>query len=95
MKVLFVQSYLRHNKYFPVYPLGLAYISTASYQKGHEVQIFDPNTAANPYDDLAKCILGFSPQVIGISLRNIDNQYRVAPFYYYKHFQALLGDKEN
>ncbi len=90
MKVLFIQSYLGHNKYFPVYPLGLAYISSASYQKGHEVQIFDPNTAANPYDDLAKCILNFSPQIIGISLRNIDNQYRIAPFYYYKHFQNLL-----
>lgn len=90
MKVLFIQSYLGHNKYFPVYPLGLAYISTASYQKGHEVQIFDPNTTANPYDDLAKCILSFSPQIIGISLRNIDNQYRIAPFYYYKHFQNLL-----
>lgn len=90
MKVLFIQSYLGHNKYFPVYPLGLAYISTVSHRKGHEVKIFDPNTAANPYDDLAKCILEFSPQIIGISLRNIDNQYRIAPFYYYKHFQTLL-----
>ncbi|KKQ86443.1 MAG: hypothetical protein UT09_C0034G0002 [Parcubacteria group bacterium GW2011_GWF2_38_8] len=90
MKVLFVQSYLGHSKYSPVYPLGLAYISTASYQKGHEVQIFDPNTATNPYEDLAKCILNFSPEIIGISLRNIDNQYRIAPFYYYKHFQHLL-----
>lgn len=90
MRVLFIQSYLGHNKYFPVYPLGLAYISTAAYRHGHEVQIFDPNTTASPYEELESRIINFSPDIIGISLRNIDNQYRIAPFYYYKHFQRLL-----
>jgi radical SAM superfamily enzyme YgiQ (UPF0313 family) len=90
MKVFLIQSYLGHNKYFPVYPLGLAYISTAAYQRGHEVQIFDPNTTANPYEELETRIINFSPDIIGVSLRNIDNQYRIAPFYYYKHFQYLL-----
>src|SRR3972149_4221785 len=91
MKVFFIQSYLGHNKYSPVYPLGLAYISTAAYQHGHDVQIFDPNTTANPYEELESRIISFSPDIIGISLRNIDNQYRIAPCYYYKHFQYLLG----
>ncbi len=90
MKTLLVQSYLGHNKYFPVYPLGLAYISTALSRKGHEVRIFDPNTSTRPYEELKERILGYSPEVIGISLRNIDNQYRLAPFYYYKHFQRVL-----
>lgn len=90
MKVLLVQSYLGQSGNFPVYPLGLAYISTALYQKGHTVQIFDPNIAALPYENLKESICRFSPEIIGISLRNIDNQHRIAPFYYYTYFQRIL-----
>jgi radical SAM superfamily enzyme YgiQ (UPF0313 family) len=90
MKILLVQAYLGRRETFPVYPLGLAYISTALYGKGHEVQIFDPNITTNSYDDLREHISSFNPDIIGISLRNIDNQYRIAPFYYYKHFQLTL-----
>ena len=90
MKVLLVQSYLGQSGNFPVYPLGLAYISTALYHKGHTVQIFDPNIAALPYENLKESICRFSPEIIGISLRNIDNQHRIAPFYYYTYFQRIL-----
>ena len=88
MKVLLVQSYLGQSGNFPVYPLGLAYISTALYHKGHTVQIFDPNIAALPYENLKESICRFSPEIIGISLRNIDNQHRIAPFIIIRTFNV-------
>lgn len=90
MKVLLVQSYLGQCDSFPVYPLGLAYIGTSLNHKGHEVEIFDPNVSTHPYDDLQKRVVSFSPDIVGISLRNIDNQHRVAPFYHYQYFQHTL-----
>ncbi len=88
MKILLVQSYLKGDVFPPVYPLGISYI--ASFLTKHEVRIYDPNLSLNPIDDLIKEINGFSPQIIGISLRNIDNQSRKNPLNYYGDFQHLL-----
>lgn len=87
MKVLLIQSYLG-RKEPPVYPLGLAYIAT--FLNNHIVRIFDPNIASDPWDMLRKELSDFSPDIIGVSLRNIDNQQRIKTFYYYKTFQKMI-----
>ncbi|MBM4055026.1 MAG: radical SAM protein [Planctomycetes bacterium] len=88
MKILLVQSYLKGDVFPPVYPLGISYV--ASFLSRHEVRIYDPNLSLNPTDDLTKVIQDYHPQVIGISLRNIDNQSRKKPLNYYGDFQDLL-----
>lgn len=91
MKILLLQSYLGRQEDVVVYPLGLANIATAISNRGHDVQMFDPNVLAHPYEDLQEYLRRFTPDVVGISLRNIDNQNRISPFYYYTHFQTTLA----
>ncbi len=89
MKILLVQAFLgRFEEGGAVYPLGLSYIAAAL--KEHDVQIFDPNTSESPYDELKERIASFHPDVVGISLRNIDTTQVRDPFYYFKTLQPTV-----
>lgn len=89
MNVLLVQSYLgRKEADGTVFPLGLCYI--ASSLDNHNVEIFDPNTSQRPYDDLSAKVSDGSPDVVGISLRNIDTTQRRDIFYYYKTLRPTI-----
>ncbi len=57
----------------PVAPLGLAFLSAALKSAGHEVHCLDLCFAESVDAALGKSILDFSPDVIALSLRNIDN----------------------
>jgi radical SAM superfamily enzyme YgiQ (UPF0313 family) len=70
MKVLLISANTLREPY-PVYPLGLDYVAGAIAEK-HHVQIVDMNSL-DGYEALAAAIDEFSPEVIGLSLRNIDN----------------------
>jgi radical SAM superfamily enzyme YgiQ (UPF0313 family) len=98
MKVLLVSANTLREPY-PVYPLGLDYVA-GSIALNHQVQIVDMNSPGG-YDSLAAVIKEFSPDVIGLSLRNIDNtdttdprgfigQYRTIVNVIRKHSQARL-----
>lgn len=72
MRILLVSAN-RFKTPYPVYPLGIAYISTYLKKQlpQHEFRIFDflENTTENFVVELE----AFDPDYIGISLRNIDN----------------------
>jgi radical SAM superfamily enzyme YgiQ (UPF0313 family) len=55
---------------YPVYPLGLDYVA-ASVSPDHEVQIADLNVLS--LTDLSEMLTAYSPNVLGLSCRNIDN----------------------
>lgn len=57
----------------PVAPLGVAYLSSALKFHGHDVRCLDLCFEENSEEALAQSILGFSPEAIGLSLRNVDN----------------------
>jgi radical SAM superfamily enzyme YgiQ (UPF0313 family) len=57
----------------PVAPLGLAFLSSALQSRGHETRCLDLCFEEDPEGALAKALAGFSPDAIGLSLRNIDN----------------------
>ncbi len=57
----------------PVAPLGLAFLCAALKSAGHEVQCLDLCFEENIEGALRKSVLDFSPEAIGLSLRNIDN----------------------
>lgn len=90
MKVFLVQSLLGKKDDGCIYPLGISYIATAI-ADAHEVRAFDPNTSSDPHGELRRLLREFAPDVVGISLRNIDSQGRIDIAYYYKHFQAVLA----
>lgn len=74
MKVLLISTNTITRPY-PAYPLGLDYVMNAV-SPAHEVKSLDMNKLPGSSDDgrgLASFIAGFRPDVIGISIRNIDN----------------------
>ncbi|MBM4320844.1 MAG: B12-binding domain-containing radical SAM protein, partial [Deltaproteobacteria bacterium] len=69
MKVLLVSAN-RLTVPFPVYPLGLDYVAGAL-QQHHEVRILDLCAAGD--GALARQLQEMQPELVGISVRNVDN----------------------
>ncbi len=75
----------------PVYPLGLEYLRAALMAQGHEVRIFDVNMSAPGAPDLEPAVLAFAPDLIGVSIRNVDNTDGTAPVSYLPEARALVA----
>ena len=73
MRVLLISANTERIN-MPVPPLGLGLVATATRQAGHEVTFLDLLSEAEPEDALRQAIEAGSPEVIGISVRNIDDQ---------------------
>jgi radical SAM superfamily enzyme YgiQ (UPF0313 family) len=58
----------------PTLPLGLALVSAATRASGHEVHYLDLMSEEDPSRALGEALEEGRPDVIGISVRNIDNQ---------------------
>ncbi len=63
----------------PTLPLGLACVAAATQKAGHEVTIVDLMTEKDARSVLKGAIEGFRPDLIGISVRNIDDQNMAHP----------------
>ena len=87
MKVLLVSANTLREPY-PVYPLGLDYVAGAI-AANHQVQIVDMNSL-DGYESLAATIKEFSPDVIGLSLRNIDNTDTTDPKGFIGQYRAIV-----
>lgn len=88
MRILLVQSYMGDNEP-AVFPIGLACIKSSL--TGHEVKAFDANISSSHLDDLRIIIAEFCPDVVGISLRNIDSTNKRIVVFYYAHLQDLIA----
>ncbi len=87
MKILLVSANTLKEPY-PVYPLGLDYVA-AAVSVHHDVQIADMN-ALESYELLRETIGEFSPDVVGISLRNIDNTDVSDPMGFAESYHELV-----
>ena len=72
MRVLLISPNREHLP-DPAFPLGLAYIAAALKRHGHLVHMLDLCFAADPEQAIAEDIAAFRPEIIGMSLRNIDD----------------------
>ncbi len=73
MKILLFSSNTACAPY-PTYPLGCSIICSALRAHGHEVKLMDMMPLKDtPEEDIACEIRNFSPDIAGISIRNIDN----------------------
>jgi len=87
-KVLLINSN-RFKHPWPVIPFGLCYIATVlEFNENHNVLFLDLCFSSDCEADIRKAIQSFNPEIIGISIRNIDDTggYKV-------HF--LLEDVKN
>lgn len=73
MRVLMVQALSMDGPTSErVYPIGIVTLAGGLVDQGHTVGILDMNMAGDPFGALKERLLNFQPEVVGISLRNID-----------------------
>ncbi len=71
-RVFLISSNISTDPY-PVYPLGMAIVAGALDQAGHEVRQFDFLVYDQDSNRLREALEAFAPDVVCLSLRNIDN----------------------
>ena len=94
MKVLLCSQYHGPNSQVFAsgicFPIGLAYV--ASVLKDHEVTVFDANIVGNPLEKLSRLLDDEEPDLVGISLRNIDLlNPPLMDANYYGHFRSMIS----
>lgn len=72
MRVLLLYSN-QSRELVPAPPIGLSYVASATEAAGHRVELLDLAFAGNLLEELAQAIERFAPEVVGLSIRNIDN----------------------
>ncbi len=72
MKLLLINAN-RFKHPWPVIPFGLSCVAAAVEAAGHQVRVLDLCFSRHPGNDLRAAIEGFGPDVVGVSIRNIDN----------------------
>lgn len=75
----------------PVMPLGLGCVSRAVQEAGHEVQMVNLMDQTDVFKALDESIEGFRPDVIGISVRNIDDQALDAPRFLLEPVKTMIS----
>lgn len=86
MKVLLISANTLCKPY-PVYPLGLDYVAGAI-AGSHEVHCLDLNNV-DEHGGLPSAVSAFQPDIIGISLRNIDNTDAQSPQGFMGHYKQV------
>ena len=73
MRVLFVSANTEQIS-LPTLPLGLGCVAAATERAGHEVKLVDLMDQTDTLPAIRAAVEGFQPDIIGISVRNIDDQ---------------------
>src|SRR5258706_14464516 len=81
MRVLLINSN-REPSPWPAAPIGLSMVACATEAAQHEVSFLDLAFARNPAKETRARAAEFSPDVVGISIRNLDNCNFDAPRFY-------------
>ena len=88
-KILLISAN-QHIIPYPVYPIGLAYISTYLKEKlpNYTIQLSDLNLSS--IDEVKKIITEYNPKYIGISFRNVDDVNSYNREYFINHYNEEL-----
>ena len=91
MKVLLISANKEQINMPPV-PIGMASVATAVKNAGHDVEIVDLMDSDGAPSQLTKTIKGFSPCIIGISVRNIDDQNIETSRFLLEEVKAVINE---
>lgn len=89
MKVLIINTN-RHTLPVPVMPVGACMVADAAAHAGHEVSFLDLAFEKDPLSALAQELWRSSPDVVGLSIRNIDNNDMHNPVCFIKGLRSLI-----
>jgi len=81
----------RERQPYPVVPNGLAAVASALDEAGHEVRLLDLCFEKHPATAAASATVSFKPEIIGVSVRNIDNSDAIALRHYTPEAREVLA----
>lgn len=90
MRVILV-SVNRESAPCPVAPLGVSYVAGAARSAGHEVEILDLCFSRDIEEDIGRTLRRFVPELIGVSIRNVDNLTFPYSVSYLQEIQAAVA----
>jgi hypothetical protein len=74
-------------------PIGLCYVATAARKAGHEVRVLDLCfSGRRAAKALRSSVSSFSPEVVGLSVRNVDNANMLRPVSYLPGVRELVAE---
>ena len=81
MRVLLINTNTREDL-LAAPPVGAACVATAAAAAGHEVRLLDLCFARDRDRELTQAVSSFAPQVVGLSIRNLENVNLLRPISY-------------
>ncbi|MFO7760647.1 MAG: cobalamin-dependent protein [Desulfobia sp.] len=91
MRVLMISANTEQVN-MPVLPIGMARVAAAVEAAGHDIRVVNLMRPEHVIRELPGTISGFAPEVIGISVRNIDNQDRQDPKFLLPPVKAVIEE---
>ena len=88
---IFLLSVNRESEPYPVAPLGISYVAGAARADGHEVELLDLCFSKDIEGDIDRAVSRFVPELIGISIRNVDNLTYPASVSYLNEIQQAVA----
>ncbi|MDO8587987.1 MAG: cobalamin-dependent protein [Armatimonadota bacterium] len=89
MNVLLINTN-RETSPSPAIPLGLCAVASSAAAAGHSVTVEDLCFARNPLRRLAEALAKAKPDVIGLSVRNIDSSDSVRPTWFMPEIREIV-----
>jgi radical SAM superfamily enzyme YgiQ (UPF0313 family) len=90
MKVLLISANTETIT-MPVLPMGLGAVAVSAQRAGHEVYMLDLLKAEDPGASVREAVAEFEPQVIGVSVRNIDDQCMENPKFLLERVKGIIS----
>ena len=90
MKVLLISANVTLSPY-PLYPLGVSIIAAALTRAGHEVLQADFLQQDKSLEAIGREVREFAPDLVGISVRNIDNVNLMNEQYYIQNVKNIVS----
>jgi radical SAM superfamily enzyme YgiQ (UPF0313 family) len=94
MRVLLISANTERINILPL-PLGLNSLAVAARNAGHDVELVDLMTEENTQSVIKEAIEGFHPDIVGISVRNIDDQEMGNPRFLLDEVKEVVTDLRN
>jgi len=79
----------RNQRPAPVIPYGACMVADAAARAGHRVRVLDLMFARRPLEAVEAALKNSSPDVVGLSVRNLDNNDREAPVEFVTELAAI------
>ncbi len=91
MRVLLISAN-REEINMRTWPLGLACVAESVKAAGHSVKFLDLMQADDPKASVRRTIIEFNPNIIGLSVRNIDSQKMADPTFFLEAIKDIVAE---